>query len=146
MPFSIPAQPLEDALNEFIAVTDWQVGFPAELAKGARSPGVAGRYPPSEALRKLLAGTGLVHRHTGARAVTLERAPEPIRPAMADNQEVHLSPVMVKDEALEETDRGSYTVAPAASPPPRPTRPSWTRRFRYRWYPARSCRINKPRA
>ena len=111
MPFSIPAQPLEDALNEFIAVTDWQVGFPAELAKGARSPGVAGRYPPSEALRKLLAGTGLVYRHTGARAVTLERAREPIRPAMADNQEVHLSPVMVKDEALEETDRGSYTVA-----------------------------------
>lgn len=110
MPFSIPAQPLEDALNDFIAVTDWQVGFPAELAKGARSPGVAGSYPPDKALKKLLAGTGLVYRHTGARAVTLERAPEPIRLAAAEYQEVQLSPIMVKGEATTEDKGQSYAV------------------------------------
>lgn len=115
--FSIPAQPLEDALNEFIAVTDWQVGFAAGLAKDARSPGVSGRHPPAEALRKLLAGTGLVYRHTGARAVTLKRAPEPIRLAAAEGNEVRLAPVTVKDTAMDENDPydPSYTRTNAAT-------------------------------
>lgn len=71
--FAIPPQPLEEAINDFIAATDWQVGFPANLAKGVRSPGVTGRYTPAQALQKLLAGTGVSARTTAKGTVTLEK-------------------------------------------------------------------------
>jgi len=74
--FNIPAQPLVDALNAFIAVSDWQVGFPAGMAKDVRSSAVHGRHTPQQALQQLLTGSGLRYRLTGANTVTLESAPQ----------------------------------------------------------------------
>ncbi|WP_051299929.1 TonB-dependent siderophore receptor [Methylobacter luteus] len=74
--FNIPAQPLVDALNAFIAVSDWQVGFPAGMAKDIRSSAVHGRYTPQQALQQLLTGSGLRYRLTGANTATLENAPQ----------------------------------------------------------------------
>lgn len=72
--FNIPAQPLTDALNAFIAASDWQVGFPAGLAKDARSSAVHGNYTPQQALQRLLSGSGLSYRLTGINTVALEKA------------------------------------------------------------------------
>jgi iron complex outermembrane receptor protein len=74
--FNIPAQPLVDALNAFIAASDWQVGFPAGMAKDIRSSAVHGRYTPQQALQQLLTGSGLRYRLTGANTATLENAPQ----------------------------------------------------------------------
>jgi iron complex outermembrane receptor protein len=74
--FNIPAQPLVDALNAFIAASDWQVGFPAGMAKDVRSSAIHGRYTPQQALQQLLTGSGLRYRLTGANTVTLENAPQ----------------------------------------------------------------------
>lgn len=74
--FNIPAQPLVDALNAFIAATDWQVGFPAGMAKDIRSSAVHGSYTPQQALRQLLSGSGLSYRLTGTNTVTLEKEPQ----------------------------------------------------------------------
>jgi iron complex outermembrane receptor protein len=74
--FNIPAQPLADALNAFIATSDWQVGFPAGMAKDVRSTAVNGNYTPQQALQRLLTGSGLSYRLTGANTVTLEQAPQ----------------------------------------------------------------------
>lgn len=71
--FSIKPKPLTDALNEFIAITDWQVGFSAALAKGIQSSGVTGQYTAQQALEKILQGTGLTHRLTGNHTVILEK-------------------------------------------------------------------------
>lgn len=75
--FNIPAQPLADALNAFIAASDWQVGYAAELAREARSAPVSGAYSAPQALDKLLQGTGLVYRLTGNNSVRLEKAAAP---------------------------------------------------------------------
>lgn len=69
--FDIAAQPLTSALHAFAETTGLQVSYPAELADGVSSPGVAGRYEPEAALRALLAGTGLTYRFTDAHTVTL---------------------------------------------------------------------------
>jgi len=74
--FNIPAQPLADALNAFIAASDWQVGFPAGMAKDVRSSAVNGNYSPQQALQQLLVGSGLNYRLTGTNTVTLEKAPQ----------------------------------------------------------------------
>ncbi len=74
--FNIPPQPLADALNAFIATSDWQVGFPAWLAKDVRSTAVEGSYTPQQALQRLLTGSGLSYRLTGTNTVTLKKAAE----------------------------------------------------------------------
>ncbi|MFI3187001.1 MAG: secretin and TonB N-terminal domain-containing protein, partial [Methylococcaceae bacterium] len=74
--FKIPAQPLADALNAFIAASDWQVGFPAGLAQDVKSSAVNGSYTPQQALQQLLVGSGLSYRATGTNTVTLEKAQE----------------------------------------------------------------------
>ncbi|WP_179221917.1 TonB-dependent siderophore receptor [Inquilinus limosus] len=73
--FDIPAGPLAAALAQFGDAAGLQLLYPAELARGEASPGVTGTMPRNEALRRLLSGTGLTWRFTGADTVTLERVP-----------------------------------------------------------------------
>jgi iron complex outermembrane receptor protein len=110
--FNIPAQPLVDALNAFIAVSDWQVGFPAGMAKDVRSSAVHGRYTPQQALQQLLTGSGLRYRLTGANTVTLENAPQsqtdmPVLKAMTVVGEA------VKD--VDDPDNGDYQISNAVT-------------------------------
>ena len=71
--FAIGQQGLVQALDAFIRVTGWQVGFSAELAEGVSSPGVQGALPAEVALQRLLQGTGLGYRKIGDGNVVLER-------------------------------------------------------------------------
>ncbi|TXL72998.1 TonB-dependent receptor [Vineibacter terrae] len=72
-PFNIPAQPLDSALAAYAAATGVQVLYDSRITSGLRSGGVTGPLAPEEALRRLVAGTGLLVRFTGPRAATLER-------------------------------------------------------------------------
>jgi len=78
--FNIAAKPLAAAINDFIAATGWQVGFPSALTQGVNSAGVVGRYTPRQALAKLLAGSGLGYRLSGSDSVILQRQAEPAGP------------------------------------------------------------------
>ncbi|KES21275.1 MULTISPECIES: TonB-dependent receptor [unclassified Pseudomonas] len=73
--FAIERQPLAGALNAFSSVTGWQVALPAELASGVTSPGVSGRLGAEQALKRLLAGSGLDYRQVSERNVVLFRGP-----------------------------------------------------------------------
>ncbi|HEY0594950.1 TonB-dependent receptor [Sphingopyxis sp.] len=57
--FDIPAQDLGSALRQFGKVTGRQIIFSEELVRGHRSVAVRGRHEADEALRRLLAGSGL---------------------------------------------------------------------------------------
>ncbi|WP_437880288.1 TonB-dependent siderophore receptor [Pseudomonas sp. LRF_L74] len=70
--FDIAAQSLDAALAAFSAVTRTQVLVSAELTRDLHSPGVSGSYVQSEALARLLAGTGLAARFVDGDTVTLE--------------------------------------------------------------------------
>jgi iron complex outermembrane receptor protein len=73
--FDIAAQPLDAALAAFAAASGIQLLYNSAATSGLRSPGVSGTLTPEEALRTLLAGTGLGPRFTGPRAATIEKLP-----------------------------------------------------------------------
>ena len=69
--FAIPSQPLNSALDTFIGVTGWQIGYSSALASRVMAPAVVGTMTPAEALRRLLNGSGLSVSMTGPTTVTL---------------------------------------------------------------------------
>lgn len=89
--FDIPAQPLGAALDSFSRSAGWQVGYPAGLVQGKSAPAVSGRFSPGETLSRLLAGSGLTYRPSGAASVTL------VQMSGADGA-VQLPPVTVEGE------------------------------------------------
>lgn len=74
--FSIPAQALADALGIYGEQTHIQMFVDGDLTAGHRSSAVIGKFTTSEALRGLLAGTGLAVRSLGDAGFTLEPMPE----------------------------------------------------------------------
>jgi catecholate siderophore receptor len=57
--FHIPAQPLSDALRAFSRQAAVRVQLDVSAAAGAEAPALSGAYTAPEALRRLLAGSGL---------------------------------------------------------------------------------------
>jgi len=70
--FEIPAGPLDAVLAAFEQVTGVRVSVSQEGIRSVSSPGVAGVYTADQALRKMLADTGLAYRFTSPDAVTLD--------------------------------------------------------------------------
>jgi TonB C terminal len=69
--FDMPAQSLASALVEFADKTGMAALIDGELTRGLRSSPVKGRLSPPDALRILLAGTGLSIRYAGVSAFTV---------------------------------------------------------------------------
>lgn len=69
--FAISSQPLSAALVRFSSVTGIDVAFDGSLPANLRSVGTAGSLSAEDALRRLLAGTGLSYRFTTANTVLL---------------------------------------------------------------------------
>ena len=57
--YSIAASSLGDALDAFATQSHLQVVYAPSLVAGKSSAGLSGRYPPAQALERLLQGTGL---------------------------------------------------------------------------------------
>jgi hypothetical protein len=72
--FDMPPQPLLAALRTYSEITGQAVLVDNTLAAGRSSPGVHGNYDKTEALRQLLAGTGLVASYSSDQAFTLKLA------------------------------------------------------------------------
>ncbi|MGB7189581.1 MAG: TonB-dependent receptor plug domain-containing protein, partial [Acidobacteriaceae bacterium] len=71
--FAIPAGPLDSALAEYARECGLSIGFgiPKETLPGFRSQGVTGLYSEREALKQLLAGTGLDFSFNGPESVSI---------------------------------------------------------------------------
>ena len=69
--FDLPPQALSSALTLFGRQSGLQVAADTETVSGLRTRGVRGTYTPEQALRLLLAGTGLQYSYSGANTVTL---------------------------------------------------------------------------
>lgn len=83
---NIAAQPLGAALDALAAQTKIKLMYSPEAVKGKTVPALSGRLSPDEALRRLLAGTGLVY--------TLENGVYAIKPEPAEKA-MRLAPVEV---------------------------------------------------
>jgi hypothetical protein len=71
IPFDIPAQPLDAALEAYIQATGLQVLYKSALVTSRNSSPVKGQFTPQNAIEKLLAGTNLTVRYTADGAFTI---------------------------------------------------------------------------
>ena len=69
--YRIAAGDLTAALNSFADASQIQLVYDASVTRGLSSPGLDGRYTPSQALARLLAGSGLDWRFANPRTVTI---------------------------------------------------------------------------
>jgi len=70
--FDLGEQPLSAAVKAFSDITGQSLLVDERLLAGKMSPGVRGRFTAEDALRRLLAGTGLRERYASDKAFTLE--------------------------------------------------------------------------
>lgn len=81
--YRIDGGPLREALIAYARQSRRQLLYASNLVEGRRAPALHGRFDPDEALRRLLAGTGIGVRRAG-NAYVLEAGPRPLsRPAAA---------------------------------------------------------------
>lgn len=115
--FDIPAQPLADALYAYSSLTGLEILVGGDMLANRRSSAVVGNFPPADALRTLLSGTGLAPRFTGAGAFTLTIAPSdpsypagrlPRYPEYSAALQVAVTRILCQ---LHETRPGGYRVA-----------------------------------
>ena len=72
--FEISAGPLETVFDAFATASGFQVQFMQDGIRTVPSPGVSGLYTPEQALRKLLAGTGVTFRFASEDKVAVDLA------------------------------------------------------------------------
>jgi iron complex outermembrane receptor protein len=88
--YNIPASALADAINSYAEQSGAQILYDAALTQGRSSAGLQGQFGVAEGLSRLLAGSGVTFRQTGANIFTLEPAPQ-----SADGA-IQLGPVRVE--------------------------------------------------
>jgi len=74
--FNIEGGPLDAVLNRFALDAGMDLSVSTDLTRGKTSPGLQGRYSVEQALRTLLAGSGLSYGFAGENRVTLVAAQE----------------------------------------------------------------------
>lgn len=105
----VPAGSLDSALTTLAGQTGQQVLYTAELVAGRKAPALRGDFTAEEALRRVLAGSGIVAKRTGPNVLVLQAAPSdpaPVPAAPADR------PFVGEPEA-----RAIATAAAGAAPP-----------------------------
>src|SRR3546814_1632569 len=75
--FSIPAGTLREALDALASQSGITVMYSPELVTGKTSRGLSGRFNATEALRRLLTGSGLEAQDAGDSTFTLKRTSAP---------------------------------------------------------------------
>ncbi len=92
--FDIAAQPLAQALTAFGRQSGMQIAVDTAAVAGKTSAGVSGTMTAEQALRQLLAGSGLTYQFTSANAVTVAGA----APGLGSSA-LQLDPVRVQASA-----------------------------------------------
>lgn len=101
--FALPAQPLEQALEQFSVDSGWSVMYQAELARGRRSAPAFGRMPPWQALQRLLEGTGVSAEVSGPQRAVLHpgvAAPTPPSAHLQGQLQARLRTLFCDDAAI----------------------------------------------
>ena len=110
--FNIRPQPLYSALSALASQTGVQFAYTAALVKGLTSKGVTGQHSTEQALRQILAGSGINFQFSNANTVTLKKAITPVT-ATEPHSETTLAPMTVVGEAVQDPNdpfNRTYTV------------------------------------
>ena len=102
--YDIPAGPLGTVMSRFAGTSGVLLAGSSELVQGRNSPGLSGAYTTEEAIKALLAGTGVEAIPQPGGGYVLRKSPEIARTASAGRQpEATLAVVKVIGKAEAET-------------------------------------------
>jgi iron complex outermembrane recepter protein len=96
--FNIAPQPLSSALVAFSQATQMQLFFNANLARGKNSPGARGPLTNSEAVRKILAGSGLTYRISGGTVTIVDQGAAVITGSTSADGSIALEQINISGE------------------------------------------------
>lgn len=102
--FTIPAQPLADALADFGEQSGLQVSVDADDVRGLSAPALSGTMTPAQALSRLLASTGLAYRIEG-NVAALSKAPQ------GSAESIQLGPLRVEGQSAGSSGRSTTGAA-----------------------------------
>lgn len=102
----IPAGQLSTALNQLAEASDLQMVYDTDMAQGLKSPALSGNYTPTQALQKLLQGSGLGYQLADNGTVTISRQAPSAQPqsSQAAPEAAVLPTVRVKGQAEYDTE------------------------------------------
>jgi iron complex outermembrane recepter protein len=83
--YRIPAQSLNTALLRFAADSDVEILYDTDQMRGLSSNGLDGNATPTQALSKLLQGSGMTYRFVDTKTVTIEPTSGDLIKTAADN-------------------------------------------------------------
>lgn len=109
--FNIPAQPLGSAINAFIRITGWEVGFNSPAVAGKRSAAIRGAMSPAQALQALLTGTGLSAQMSGSSTAALVQVSTDADTTISADGSLVLNTITVQGNGAISEGTGSYTTA-----------------------------------
>ncbi|WP_341022545.1 TonB-dependent receptor domain-containing protein [Brevundimonas diminuta] len=90
--FNVPAQPAVDAIPAFARQAGVQIVVPSSQLRGVRTPALSGAQDTRQALRRLIAGTGLEVASDNGSTIVLRRAAARPAPAQPAAQEAPVRP------------------------------------------------------
>jgi len=115
--FDVPGGSLESALDTYSRQSGMQLVIPNDQLKGARSAGVHGELPPSQALSRILTGTGFIAKRDASGIVGIvrdersENEVQPVRLAQATTPRAAVETVTVTSSKLGGADVQSLPIA-----------------------------------
>jgi heme acquisition protein HasR len=100
--FDISPQPLNSALRDFARQSGLQLAYTSEQMAGYQSPGVAGEFTATEALRRLLGNSGVQFSFSSPTTIVFST---PSTASSADDGAIRLAAVRVHGSYIPEADR-----------------------------------------
>ena len=102
----IPADQLSTALNRLAEASDLQMVYDTDMTQGLKSTALSGNYTPTQALQKLLQGSGLGYQLAANGTVTISRQAqkEQLESPNTPSETAMLPTVRVKSQAEYATD------------------------------------------
>ncbi len=91
----LPAGTMAGALNRLASQSGLQLVYDASIANGLRSARVSGTMTPTEALDRLLSGTGIHYRVIGGKTIKMEKTASS-GDTSAETGETALAPITIK--------------------------------------------------
>jgi TonB-dependent receptor len=99
-PITVPSGDLAEVLTHLALDTNVDLLFASDLVRGRRSSGAREARDLAEALRQILAGTGLDYVRRGELAITIIAPPAPAPSRHADRETFSVPEVTVRDRRL----------------------------------------------
>ncbi|GLK76667.1 ligand-gated channel protein [Methylopila jiangsuensis] len=103
--YDIAAQPLTQALTAYARASGLKLAYVAELTTSREAPAVKGALSPEDALRTLLANSGLTYRITGGTVTIFDLRMTDVVP-MQQSDSLELDEINVEGAAVDETATG----------------------------------------